>query len=199
MGNFELKKTWNDVISRHLTFNYVKWRHLTKKTSTTVNSFPIVSFSSKDKNAENIEEANKKFLEIQDAYETLTDDQERAWYDSHREVLLNGGLNPDNKDNTIYVFNVYPYFTSSCFKGYNDDEKVRNATILKRNIIKTIFILSLILNNINRVSILFIEKFLGKLLMKIKIAMKKTLKYQTLEHQLVTTNQYYNIFIKTLL
>lgn len=39
----------------------------------------------------NKEEANKRFLEIQDAYETLIDPQERAWYDSHREVLINGG------------------------------------------------------------------------------------------------------------
>ena len=44
-----------------------------------------------DKHPDNKEEANKKFLEIQDAYETLSNDQERAWYDSHREVLINGG------------------------------------------------------------------------------------------------------------
>jgi DnaJ family protein A protein 5 len=77
-----------------------------------------------------LEEANKKFLEIQDAYETLMDDQERAWYDSHREVLLNGGLDGGaNAKN--YVYNVYPYFTSSCFKGYGDDEKVMNLKMLK--------------------------------------------------------------------
>ena len=44
-----------------------------------------------DKHAENKEEANKRFLEIQDAYETLSNDQERAWYDSHREIIINGG------------------------------------------------------------------------------------------------------------
>lgn len=81
-------------------------------------------FFFKDKNADNIEEANKKFLEIQDAYETLMDSNERAWYDAHREVLLNGGLDSD-KGNEHYMVNVYPYFTSSCFKGYGDDEKVR--------------------------------------------------------------------------
>ena len=44
-----------------------------------------------DKHPDNKEEANKRFLEVQDAYETLSNDQERAWYDSHREVLINGG------------------------------------------------------------------------------------------------------------
>ena len=51
----------------------------------------LFHFWKKDKHGENKEEANKRFLEIQDAYETLSDAQERAWYDSHREVLINGG------------------------------------------------------------------------------------------------------------
>jgi DnaJ family protein A protein 5 len=69
------------------------------------------------------EEANKRFLEIQDAYETLSNDQERAWYDSHREIIINGGV-PGEADSTNFLFNIYPFFSSSCFKGFGDDEKV---------------------------------------------------------------------------
>jgi DnaJ family protein A protein 5 len=76
-----------------------------------------------DKNADNIEEANRRFLEVQEAYETLINDQDRAWYDSHREVLINGGK-PGEAGTQEYLFNIYPFFSSTCFKGYDDDEKV---------------------------------------------------------------------------
>ncbi len=44
-----------------------------------------------DRNYGNVENATKLFAEIQSAYEVLSDPQERAWYDSHRDVLLRGG------------------------------------------------------------------------------------------------------------
>ncbi|KAL8243933.1 hypothetical protein R6Q59_010191 [Mikania micrantha] len=43
-----------------------------------------------DRNFGNEEGATKLFAEIQAAYEVLSDPQERAWYDSHRDVLLRG-------------------------------------------------------------------------------------------------------------
>lgn len=43
-----------------------------------------------DRNYGNEEGATKLFAEIQAAYEVLSDPQERAWYDSHRDVLLRG-------------------------------------------------------------------------------------------------------------
>ncbi|CAF0968438.1 unnamed protein product [Brachionus calyciflorus] len=75
-----------------------------------------------DKHSENKEEANKRFLEVQDAYETLSNDQERAWYDSHREIIINGGK-PGESDKGSYLFNIYPYFSSSCYRGFGNDEK----------------------------------------------------------------------------
>jgi curved DNA-binding protein CbpA len=48
-----------------------------------------------DKNPDNVEEANKRFLLIQAAYEILSDDQERAWYDAHREQILGGTMDED--------------------------------------------------------------------------------------------------------
>lgn len=45
-----------------------------------------------DKNLENVEEATAQFRLVQQAYEILTDPQERAWYDKHREAILRGGM-----------------------------------------------------------------------------------------------------------
>lgn len=44
-----------------------------------------------DKNLENIEEATLAFRVVQQAYDVLSDPQERAWYDKHREAILMGG------------------------------------------------------------------------------------------------------------
>ncbi|KAK9455879.1 hypothetical protein V1511DRAFT_498935 [Dipodascopsis uninucleata] len=41
-----------------------------------------------DKNIDRIEEATQKFAQIQSAYEILSDPDERAWYDSHRDQIL---------------------------------------------------------------------------------------------------------------
>ncbi|KIW28334.1 uncharacterized protein PV07_08007 [Cladophialophora immunda] len=52
-----------------------------------------------DRNYGNVEETTRLFAEIQSAYEVLSDPQERAWYDSHRDILLRGdqaaGPTPD--------------------------------------------------------------------------------------------------------
>ncbi|PLB51766.1 DnaJ-domain-containing protein [Aspergillus steynii IBT 23096] len=40
-----------------------------------------------DRNYGNTEEATQLFAEVQSAYEVLSDPQERAWYDSHRQVF----------------------------------------------------------------------------------------------------------------
>lgn len=47
-----------------------------------------------DRNINDIETATRKFAEVQTAYEVLSDPQERAWYDSHREAILSGQDHP---------------------------------------------------------------------------------------------------------
>ncbi|KAG0669744.1 hypothetical protein C6P45_003378 [Maudiozyma exigua] len=42
-----------------------------------------------DKNPDRVEEATEIFASIRAAYEVLSDPQERAWYDAHREQILN--------------------------------------------------------------------------------------------------------------
>lgn len=72
-----------------------------------------------DKNLSNLEEAKEQFQLIQQAYEVLSDAQERAWYDRHRDAILKGGIGDNYKDESL---NVYQYFTTACFQGYGDDE-----------------------------------------------------------------------------
>jgi DnaJ family protein A protein 5 len=72
-----------------------------------------------DKNPDQVVEAKKQFLEIQAAYEVLTDPRERAWYDAHRDVMIENGFGNDYQDDTI---NIFPFFTASCYQGYNNSE-----------------------------------------------------------------------------
>lgn len=44
-----------------------------------------------DKNSHDLDAATERFKEITNAYTTLSDANERAWYDSHREQILRGG------------------------------------------------------------------------------------------------------------
>lgn len=71
-----------------------------------------------DKNQDNNEESTRIFTEIQQAYEVLSDPQERAWYDKHREQIIRGG--DDYVDNSV---NLMKYFSVSVYCGYGDDEQ----------------------------------------------------------------------------
>ncbi|XP_016981325.1 dnaJ homolog subfamily C member 21 [Drosophila rhopaloa] len=72
-----------------------------------------------DKNPDSLAEAKERFQLIQQAYEVLSDPQERSWYDNHREQILRG-KNSEYAENCLDVFQ---FFTSSCYKGYGDDEQ----------------------------------------------------------------------------
>lgn len=74
-----------------------------------------------DKNLDRIAEAKQQFLEVRAAYEVLSDPRERAWYNDHRDVMLKKGSADDYEDDAI---NIYPFFTSSCYQGFNDSETV---------------------------------------------------------------------------
>ncbi|XP_017172290.1 dnaJ homolog subfamily C member 21 isoform X1 [Mus musculus] len=73
-----------------------------------------------DKNLDNAAEAAEQFKLIQAAYDVLSDPQERAWYDNHREALLKGGLDGEYQDDSLDLLH---YFTVTCYSGYGDDER----------------------------------------------------------------------------
>uniref|UniRef100_A0A8C6T4K4 DnaJ homolog subfamily C member 21 n=1 Tax=Neogobius melanostomus TaxID=47308 RepID=A0A8C6T4K4_9GOBI len=67
-----------------------------------------------DKNLDNAEDAAEQFKLIQAAYDVLSDPQERAWYDNHREALLKGGISGDYDDDSV---DLLQYFTVTCYSG----------------------------------------------------------------------------------
>ncbi|KAJ3077644.1 DnaJ sub C member 21, partial [Quaeritorhiza haematococci] len=76
-----------------------------------------------DKNRDRVDEATKLFAEIQQAYETLSDDQERAWYDSHREQILRGGSGSDEAPASAGTTtdHLMRFFSPSAYRGFGTD------------------------------------------------------------------------------
>ena len=63
-----------------------------------------------------------QFQEIQAAHQCLMDDNERAWYDTHRDQILMGKSvdDADEKDASYFTKSkLQPYMKDSIFKGYN--------------------------------------------------------------------------------
>ncbi|KAJ2078991.1 hypothetical protein H4R24_004085 [Coemansia sp. RSA 988] len=90
-----------------------------------------------DKNHGNSEEATQIFAEIKEAYETLSDPHERAWYDDHREQILRGDdyvaaassgdgytqNNPSTSVSFTSTAEVMQYFSVASFSGFDDSAK----------------------------------------------------------------------------
>ena len=72
-----------------------------------------------DKNHGSQEEAAVRFKEVQGAYSTLMDAEERQWYDAHRESILKGDSEGTCAPDEI---NVFDYMTNRCFRGFTDEE-----------------------------------------------------------------------------
>ncbi|XP_075697904.1 dnaJ homolog subfamily C member 21 [Rhinoderma darwinii] len=73
-----------------------------------------------DKNLDSEEEAAEQFKLIQAAYDVISDPQERAWYDNHRDALLKGGVEGEYQDDSL---DLVQYFTVTCYSGFGDDNK----------------------------------------------------------------------------
>ncbi|KAI8351659.1 hypothetical protein B0O80DRAFT_455674, partial [Mortierella sp. GBAus27b] len=67
-------------------------------------------------------QATKHFALIADAYEVLSDPHERAWYDSHRDAILQGGDPSDQTEGAAGTTSavLMKYFSSTAFKGFED-------------------------------------------------------------------------------
>ncbi|KAF9136393.1 hypothetical protein BGX30_011250 [Mortierella sp. GBA39] len=76
-----------------------------------------------DKNSHRVEEATKQFAFIAEAYEVLSDPQERAWYDSHRDAILRGDDKSDQTEGVAgtTAAELMKYFSTSVYKGFQDN------------------------------------------------------------------------------
>jgi DnaJ family protein A protein 5 len=85
-----------------------------------------------DKNAHRVEEATERFQAITAAHTVLSNTNERAWYDAHREqILLGGGAggggggdsDDDQPDADAHLQNLWRYFSPGAYDGFGDGSR----------------------------------------------------------------------------
>jgi len=68
--------------------------------------------------------AAEQFRLVQQAYECLSDPQERKWYDDHRDAILagwsSGGAPDDGEMASMMIFDVVHFMHPGCYSGYHD-------------------------------------------------------------------------------
>mmetsp|Transcript_55074 Transcript_55074/g.133805 ORF Transcript_55074/g.133805 Transcript_55074/m.133805 type:complete len:500 (-) Transcript_55074:825-2324(-) len=82
------------------------------------------------KTDDEIKDAADQFRRIQQAYEVLSDPQERRWYDEHRQAILSGwtsgSAGADGGDGDLasrMLFQVGPFMSTACFTSFDDNDK----------------------------------------------------------------------------
>ena len=83
-----------------------------------------------DKNYDNQVEATERMAAVSQAYDVLSNPQEKAWYDAHRDAILSGvhpsavgtdAGRPQDASAGITSQELFGFFTTSCFEGYGDN------------------------------------------------------------------------------
>lgn len=76
-----------------------------------------------DKNRDNLERAEIVFKYLQEAWKTLSDPTERAYYDRNRDLILSGGLEADEFYGVDTFVNLASYRSSSCYDQFDDSPR----------------------------------------------------------------------------
>eukprot|EP00828_Plagiopyla_frontata_P041112 TRINITY_DN5766_c0_g1_i1.p2 TRINITY_DN5766_c0_g1~~TRINITY_DN5766_c0_g1_i1.p2 ORF type:complete len:235 (-),score=67.72 TRINITY_DN5766_c0_g1_i1:20-724(-) len=76
-----------------------------------------------------------RFQTINEAYQVLSDPNERTWYDNHRIQILSGkeDVSAEDFEEAQLGFNIWKYFNTSCYTGY-DDNKENNFYAVYREV-----------------------------------------------------------------